>query len=129
MLPGRSLAARAARRNEIKMLGENVRLERTAGLRAAKYRCDVRSNQGALPRARGTSGTRAREVRHFENGEGVPGRESVRRLEPERRTQDDGERLLVARQGAAYGLDAGDVGGSGEHLEEEMRETPRFPVG
>src|SRR3712207_7411040 len=40
----------------------------------------------------------------FRSGQGA------RRLVAERRRQDDGERLLVAREGPADGVDAGDLG-------------------
>ncbi len=60
---------------------------------------------------------------HFENGAGVAHRQSVRRLEPERRAQDHDQCLFNARQSAADRVDARDVGGSGESAEEEKRKV------
>ena len=63
---------------------------------------------------------RARGVGHEEepaHGQGA------RRLEPERRAQDDGQRLLAARPRAADGLDAAALGGGRGGARE--RETPR----
>src|SRR5947207_710128 len=129
MLPGRPLASRSLSGNEIEELGENFRFERLAGLRAAQYRRDLRRHEGIVARPRRTLGARTCEARHFQNGARLARRKSIRRLEPERRTQDDGERLLAAREGAADGLGAGDLGRGRELFEEKEREAACLPVG
>src|SRR2546423_14282308 len=128
MLPGRSLASRFAGGNEIEKLGENVRLKRAPGLCAAQHRGDVRRHQSVVARSRRAFGARTPETRHLENGAGTSRRKSVRRLEPERRTQNDGERLLTPRERAADGFDAGDLGRGAKLPQEEKREPARVPV-
>src|SRR5881394_421363 len=128
MLPGRSLVARVARGNEIEMLGEDFRFERLAGLRPAQYGRYVRRHESVIARARGTFGARTPEARHFENGSGLARRKGVRRLEPERRTQDDGECLFAPREGAADRFDAGDLGRSAKLPEEKEREAAGLPI-
>ena len=58
-----------------------------------------------------------------QNAEVAPRRQGAGRLEPERRAQDDGQRLFAAREGAADRLDAGDVGGSRGVPEKEEPEA------
>src|SRR6266513_1938385 len=129
MLPGRPLAPRSLSGNEIEELGENFRFERIAGLRAAQYRRNLRRHEGIVARPGRTLGTRTSKACHFQNGARVARRKSIRRLEPERRTQDDDKRLFAARQGAADSLDAGDLGRGRELLEEKECEAPCLPVG
>ena len=64
----------------------------------------------------------------FENGESVAQRKNLRRLEPERRAQDDDLRLLAARERAADRLHAGDLGGSRDDVEKEGRAKRSFSV-
>ncbi|MDT4967392.1 MAG: hypothetical protein QOJ64_2129, partial [Acidobacteriota bacterium] len=51
-----------------------------------------------------------------------------RRLESERRTQNHGECLFVARERAADRFNARDLGRSCELPQEKEREAPRLPV-
>ena len=87
---------------------------------------DLRSNEGFIARPRGASGARASETGRLENGQSVADRKSVCRLEPERRTQDDRERLLAPGEGTADGFDASHMGGSRDDPEEEKREASRL---
>src|SRR5438477_2817856 len=112
MLPGGALAARFVRRNKIEIVRQDERLERFAGLRAAQHAGNVRSNQRFIARARATFGTRTWKSRHIEHVEVGAERKSVRRLEPERRTQNDDLRLFAPRQRRAYRLNAGHLGRS-----------------
>src|SRR4029453_14493171 len=65
----------------------NERIKGTAGLRAAEYFGDLRSNQGFVALSRPVSGARACEFGHLEHVQSGAQRKSVRRLEPERRTK------------------------------------------
>ena len=77
-----------------------------------------------LSRALGAaSRTRASAARHLQNVEGVAQRKNLRRLEPERRTQDDDLRLFPARKGTADRLDSGELEGSGKRFEKEECEA------
>ena len=78
------------------------------------------------PRSRGASRTRASETGRFENGEGVAHRESVRRLEPERRTQNDRKRLLAPGEGTADRFHTSDMGGSCDGPQEKEGAAPGF---
>src|SRR5436190_4151416 len=126
MLPGWPLAARSTYNHEPEELGQDIRFKRVAGLRAAQYRRDFRSNKSIIARARGTSGAGAPETGRFKNGEGTPDWKSVCRLEPERRTQDNGERLLAAGQGAADRFNAGRLGRSRDDAQKEKSEAIRL---
>src|SRR5439155_1734881 len=69
MLSGRPLAARFVRRNEIEIIRQDERLKRFAGLRPAQHAREIRSNQGFIPRARATFGTRTWKPCHLEHVE------------------------------------------------------------
>ena len=62
-----------------------------------------------LARIAGAAASGPGRLRHEE---GAAHRQGAGGLEPERRSQDNGVRVLVARQRAADGLHAGEVGGS-----------------
>ena len=62
----------------------------------------------AVAAAAGEAAPRARGLEH---GQGAAQGEGARRLEPERRAQDDGQRVLAARARTPDGLDAGGLGG------------------
>src|SRR5437879_866329 len=97
MLPGRALAARFVRQNEIEELCENERLKRSPGLCAAQYAGYVRPNQTFIPRTRAASRRRTCRSCHLEYVEVDAQRKSLRRLESERRTQNNHLRLLTTR--------------------------------
>src|SRR5439155_6819079 len=107
MLPGRAMAARSACENEIEIVCENQRLKRFASLCPAEYVGHVRSIERLISRSCSASRTRTCRSRHVEYVEGGPQRESVRRLEPERRTQNHYLRLFTSRQGRADRFNAG----------------------
>src|SRR5207244_13084731 len=102
VLSGLALAARLIRQNEIKVVREDERVKKFTVLRAAQHADHVRSNQGFIPRARATFGTRTWKPCDLEHVESGAERESIRRLEPERRTQDHDLRLFAPREGRAY---------------------------
>ncbi len=54
--------------------------------------------------------------------------QGARRLEPERRAQDDRQRLLPAREGAPHGLDAGELGGGGGVPAQKQPRSAYFHV-
>ena len=62
-------------RHETEELGEDHRLERSAGLRAAQYAGRPSIKQKIFARSRAASRTRASEAGRFKNGEGVAERE------------------------------------------------------
>ena len=126
MLSGRALAARLVRQNEIEIVREDERLKRFTGLRAAQHAGHVRSNQGFIPRARATFGTRTWKPCDLEHVESGAKRKSVRRLEPERRTQDHDLRLLSPRQGRADRFNAGNLGRSRQLFEKEKSRSPEI---
>ena len=68
---------------------------------------------------------RARRASHVEV---IARREGAGRLEPKRRAQDDGQRLLVAREGLSHRLNARDMGRSRAVPEEEGREASHVHV-
>ena len=97
---------------KLKIFCQDERLKRSAGLRAAQYGGDVRSNEGTFSRDRGASRARAWRPCHLEHVEGAAERQSFRRLEPERRAQDDDLRLFPSCQGRTDSLDSGHLGRS-----------------
>ena len=98
MLPGRALAARFVRQNETEIVCQNVWLERTADLRAAEYACDLRSDQGFVARLSPNISNASIAILSLEHVESGAQGKSVRRLEPERRTQNNHLRLFTPRQ-------------------------------
>src|SRR5438105_1150751 len=109
-------------------MGQNERLERIAGLRAAQHAGHVRSNQRFIALARTTSGARTSRQSHLQHVESAAEKQSVCRLEPERRTQNDCLRLLVARKRRTDRFNAGDLGRSRELPEKEKSRSAQIPV-
>src|SRR5213593_194139 len=95
MLPGRVVASRFVRPNETEIVRENERLKRLASLRAAEHGSYVRRDQKVIARPCSIPRTRTRGSGDFEHVQGSAQRESVRRLEPERRTQNHHLRLFT----------------------------------
>src|SRR5204863_331436 len=127
MLSGWPLAARLVRRNEIEIIRQDERLKRFAGLRSAQHARDIRSNQGFIPRARATFGTRTWKPCDLEHVESGAKRKSVRRLEPERRTQNNDLRLFASRQRRADRFHASDLGRSRQLPEKEKSRAAEVP--
>ena len=72
---------------------------------------DLRRHARVLARARAAArAPRTRTLVVADMSKAQRERQGVRRLEPERPPQDDGQRLLAAGDGAADGLDAADLG-------------------
>src|SRR5262249_28608903 len=128
MLPGRVLAARFVEQNEIEIVRQDERLEKLSRLRAAEHVGDVRSNERFIARARPTSRARTWKSRHLEHVENRTERKSVRRLEPERRTQNDDLRLLVARQGRTERFNSGHLGRSCQLFKKEKSRSFEIPL-
>ena len=91
--------------------GEDVGLEGTAPLGAVASRRGCRQHEVVRASRSGQSARTARpRARHGHDGEGATTEQGVRRLEPERPAQDDGVRVLVARDRRARRVDAARVG-------------------
>src|SRR5713101_10014869 len=99
MLSGRPVVARFVRRNEIEIVRENERLKRSASLRAVEYVGHVRSNERFVAGTGSASRRRTCRSCHSEHVKGGTERKGIRRLEPERRTQNDNLRLFPSRKG------------------------------
>src|SRR6266545_1077912 len=99
MLPGGTMAPRFVRQNETEIVCQNERIEGIAGLRAAEYASDLRSNQGFVALPRPVSGARTCRSSHLQHVQGGTERQSVRGLETERRTQNDDLRLFAPCEG------------------------------
>ena len=90
---------------------EDVGLEGDAALRPAQHAASTYDD--TKPFAQGVAQLlekRAPGPRRVEHEEGAAQGQGARRLEPERRAQDDGLRLLAARAGAPDRLDAAHLG-------------------
>src|ERR1700730_18053393 len=124
---GWTLAARFVRQNEIEIVRQDERLKRFAGLRAAQYAGNVRSDQRSVARACSASRTRTWRPCYLQHVESGAERKSVRRLEPERRTQNDDLRLLPSRQRRADRFHAGHMGRSRQLPEKEKSRSPEIP--
>jgi len=98
---------------------KNERIEGTAGLRAAEYFGDLRSNQGFVALSGPISGARACKFGHLEHVQGSAQRQSVRRLEPERRTQNDDLRLFSPCEGRTDRFNPSNLERSGKMPEKE----------
>jgi bifunctional non-homologous end joining protein LigD len=100
MLPRRRAAARHVRGPGPRVLRQDLGVEGDAGLPPAQQRGDLRADEGVLE---GGAELLAREEPELvvarQTKSGARG-QGARRLGPERRQQDDGERLLAARDGA-----------------------------
>ena len=70
----------------------------------------LRGHARVLARAGAAARAARPEARRVGHEQGQADGQGVRRLEPERPPQDDGQRLLAARDGAADGVDAADLG-------------------
>src|SRR4030095_7884231 len=128
MLPGRALAARSAGQNEIEVVREDFGLKRSASLRAAEHVGHLRPDErfvagtGSAPRRRTCRSC------HLEYVEGGAERKSIRRLEPERRTQNDHLRLFPSRQGRANRFHSRHVGWSRNRTEKEKGRSHETPL-
>src|SRR5882762_5027109 len=107
MLSGGPMASRFVRQNETKIVRENEWIERAASLCAAKYTSHLRSDQRFVALSRSIPGKRACGSRHLEHVQGSAQRQSVRRLESERRTQNDHLRRFTAGQRRADCFNSG----------------------
>ena len=104
-------AARGVRPLRARGVPEDVGLEGDAALRAAQHagrRTTRRSRSRRASRRCSSAATRSSSCREMRK-DAARG-QGVHRLEPERRAQDDGQRVLAARARAPDGLDAGHVG-------------------
>jgi hypothetical protein len=107
---GRAAAARGVRPLRPRGVPEDVGLEGHAGLRAAQHARHLRRHEDVRARARAGARAPPPEARAVGHEQAAAHGQGVRRLEPERRAQDDRQRLLAARAGAAHGLDAAHLG-------------------
>ena len=89
---------------------QDVRIEGPPGVRAAQRRGHLRPDQAVREGRRRAAREAESEADRLADDEEPPPREGAGRLEPERRAQDDGVRLLAAREGAPDRLDARDLG-------------------
>ena len=71
---------------------------------------DLRADEAVRARRRRHVRAAPSRPRRLGDGEGRAHRQGADRLEPERRAQDDGQRLLAAREGTPNGLDARRLG-------------------
>src|SRR6266478_1563687 len=124
MLPGWIVATGSPCENEIEIVCENQRLKRSASLCATEYVGHVRSNKRFIARSRATSRNRSCRSCNVEYVESGPQRKSVRRLEPERRTQNHHLRLFAPRQGRADCLHSRHLGRSRDLPEKEKSGSP-----
>src|SRR6266487_1573131 len=128
MLPGRPLAARFVRRDEAQEFCENERLKRPSGLCAAQHVGYVRSNKRSVARTSSASRTRTCRSCNVEHVESDAQRKSVRRLEPERRTQNNDLRLLASRQTRTNRFYSGHLGRSRQLFEKEESRPPEISL-
>ena len=98
---GRAAAARGVRAPRARGLPQDLGLEGDAGLRAAQRPDELRADQAVLAGDRAAARAPPSGARGVRDAQGPPRRQGVRGLEPERRAQDDGRRLLAARAGSA----------------------------
>ena len=103
-------AARGLRAARAAGVPEDLRLEGHAGLRAAQHAHHLRPHEAVRPRGGAAARAPRPQARGLRDGQVAAHRQGVRRLEPERRAQDDGRRVLAARPRAADGLHAADAG-------------------
>ena len=101
VLPGRPDASRHVRAAGPAVVRQDVRVQGAAGLRAAERAGDLRRHEAVRPRGGRADGKAASRPGRLTHDEVAPGRKGVHRLEPERRAQDHGLRVLVAREGTA----------------------------
>src|ERR1700745_3478995 len=110
MRPGWAMAPRFVRQNETEIVCQNERIEGIAGLRAAKYVCDLRSDQGFVALPRPVSGARTWRSSHLQHVQGSTEMQYVRGLEPARRTQNDDLRLFPSCQGRTDSFNSRQMG-------------------
>ena len=109
------------------MFCEGVRIKRHSGLRAAKHGCHIRSNTILRARDGRVTGEKTSREHRRRHGEKFAGRQSVYRLEPERRFQDDYWRLLAARETCPpVRVDARSVERIGNRTEKIRCRSSRF---
>ena len=84
-------------------------------------------NQGFVARTRPISGARTCRSGHFEHVQGSAQRQSVRRLEPERRTQNHHLRLFTPRQGRADRFNSGHLERSRKLPQKEKSRSFEIP--
>jgi bifunctional non-homologous end joining protein LigD len=110
VLPGRPVAEGGFRFARPAVVSEDVGVEGVASLRAAEHARDLRADEALCP-CRGVAARKtAPGARRLAHAKGAAQGQGARRLEPERRQEDHDQRLLPASEGAAHGIDAGDVG-------------------
>src|SRR5207245_9802732 len=128
VLPGRALVARFVGQNEIEIVRQNEWLKRLTSLCAAQHASHIRSNEGSIARPCPASRRRTWRSCDFQHVEVGAQRKSVRRLEPERRTQNDHLRVLTSRQGRADRFHSSHLGRSGELPEKEKSRPPEISL-
>ena len=104
-----------------RLLSEDLRLEGASDLRPAEHGGHLRGHQAVRSRDRDAAREAVPEARRLEHEEVAPQGKDARRLEPERRPQDDDLRVLAAGARAAHGLDPGHVGRGRGGAEEAGR--------
>ena len=108
---GRARAAGHVRAPGAAGVREDLGLQGHAGLRAAQRPGrHLRADQGLRQGGGRAAGGRGRRPGGLAPGQAPAAGQGARRLEPERRQQDDRLRVLAARARAADGLDAADLG-------------------
>ena len=101
VLPGGCVAAQHLLGAGAGELRENFRFEGAADLCAPQYHRQLRRDQAVRARAGAFARAAASGAGCFRHEESAPHGEDSSRLEPERRPQDDGVRVLATGQGAA----------------------------
>ena len=101
---------------------QDFRLERAADLCPAEHADQLRGHQNVCPRAGPAAGRPASRSGGFRHEERIAQRQGAGGLEPERSAQDDDCGVFAAGQRASHGFDAGEVGRSRAHAEEERRD-------
>ncbi len=128
VLPGRARAARDVHRARDARLCQDLRSQGPAGLRTAeRERRDLRTDQALRPRRRRPARTAPPGARPIGHVQGAPLGQGARRLEPERRAQDDRLGLLLASHGASPGLHAGGLGRGGAVRHRRNPRIAGFP--
>src|SRR5262245_35081495 len=110
---GRTPAEGTARPAASGVLPQGLGLEGPPALRPPESPGHVRRDPTVRAGHRRSAGARASDARRRRDGEARPGAKGLHRLEPERRAQDDGRRLLAPGQARpALRLAAGDLAGA-----------------
>ena len=107
----RAAATRAVRRPRSRELPQDLRVQGHPGLCPAEHEDRLRADEAVRTRRRAAARAPGPGPRRLADGEEPAQGQGARGLEPERRAQDDGLRLLPAGQRAPHGLDARRVEG------------------